>query len=792
MNLRDIKIDKTAKIEEMLQEHLVICLNGMPGSGKKTAVRMLLEKHPEVNPVFCSVDEIEDATALQYADKDRVNWYLLHKPEKCIYPETDEGLWRFIHLMPRQDRIFLVADGLIPDSILTFVWNGVMGVVMPETFRFTETETYRYLKCSGSALRYRDVYYLTGGYAGCAAMLVRMEKQLGGGWTAWELCVRYEIRRYIQMEILSKIPEEDLRILEERAAFPYLNEELVSVLWTDPAREAEERLFLRGAMIYIPEKACWYVHPALRLAVEKSASPELCRKATSWYEGQGNIQAALMCCWYLRDRKLYRECLIRNYDKVPFLNYEKIGWTGEEIQEDLPEILYLEWMENMLRGDFGRLEDMRLRVENLAGRIRDEEPEKDKMAEIFLNITYTDPDISAEEWMEILREYSEPEHPVRLYFMLGESVSYLSGLRDLSELFACSRKKRKEYKELWEERLAPVNQTAYRLAELEYEIQTDAASVRKRDGLGMLPETDESTPWQLRLGRMYIAYLAMDNDGYSYRMKRFITETADSLEKESAYVCRWNARALLYLSKAKWGEKEDLIRWIRETGGDIGNEYGKTKFYMAAEAKIALYLGNYARAESLLSILIPLFSARHSWRWLAEALFQRAVAEWAGGERVLAVKTTAESMVAANPYRYVKLYTGYGKAGAALLKEYRSWLDKTDSLGYQRKKKYKYGDVRNMPVADWLDYIIRRADKEKKSYVDLQSDQQNIYRIEKLTVTEQLVLQYLAKGYANAEISSAMNIKLPTVKSHIYNIYKKLGVTARVQAVERAKETGLL
>ena len=45
-------------IEDALQDHLAVCLCGMPGAGRKTAVSMLLEKHPEVKPVFCSVEEM--------------------------------------------------------------------------------------------------------------------------------------------------------------------------------------------------------------------------------------------------------------------------------------------------------------------------------------------------------------------------------------------------------------------------------------------------------------------------------------------------------------------------------------------------------------------------------------------------------------------------------------------------------------------------------------------------------------------------------------------------------------
>ena len=798
MNLRKVTIDKTEQIESMLTEYIVICLSGMPGVGKKTAARVLLDKHPEVNAVFCSVDEIENGTALDQAKADCINWYLIRKPENDIYPESNEGLWRFIHKMSKRDRIFLAIEGLIPESFLSLIWDGIMGVVFPEIFWFTEAETFRYLRECGSDLHYREVYYFTGGWPGCIAMLMRLEKQLRDRWSVWELCCRYEIRKYIQDEILAALPAEELIILKERAAFPYLNRELESVLWDDPKSELEERLFVRGAMIYVPEKECWYVQPALRMAVDSYVSAELCLKAVKWYEDRGYTQDALICCWYLKDRQQYIDCLIRNYDRVPFLNYEKIGRTEENLE--IPELFYLEWMEVYLRQDASKMEGLRIFASRRLREARKAPDtvwktsgaENDRYLEILLNIAYADPEISTARWMQMLRDHTDPEHPVRLYFILGESVSYLAGLRDLSELFSCGKKERDEYKKIWQERLAPVNHVQYRLAELEYEFQTDSSAMRGKNRLEMLPELNENSPWQVRLGLMYLAYLIYDEETAKYNVQNFITETAEQLQKEESQVCCWNARALLYLAEAKWGEKENLIRWIRETGGNIANDYGKTKFYMAAEVKINLFLGNFNRAANLLEVLIPYFEKNQNHRWLTETLFQRALIEKEKGETVQALKTVAEALNVANPYRYVKLFTGYGRKGAELLSEYKKWAERTETTRHAKKKKYKYGNVLRMPFDDWVDYIIRKAGRQKKYYVDLQKEQQNIYRVEKLTVTEQMVLQYLEKGCTNAEVSSNMNIKLPTVKSHIYNIYKKLGVTTRIQAVQKARESGIL
>jgi DNA-binding CsgD family transcriptional regulator len=61
-----------------------------------------------------------------------------------------------------------------------------------------------------------------------------------------------------------------------------------------------------------------------------------------------------------------------------------------------------------------------------------------------------------------------------------------------------------------------------------------------------------------------------------------------------------------------------------------------------------------------------------------------------------------------------------------------------------------------------------------------------------LTDREYSVLELLAGGHANKEIARTLDVSPNTVKTHIANLFEKLDVERRTQAIQKARELKLL
>jgi len=80
-----------------------------------------------------------------------------------------------------------------------------------------------------------------------------------------------------------------------------------------------------------------------------------------------------------------------------------------------------------------------------------------------------------------------------------------------------------------------------------------------------------------------------------------------------------------------------------------------------------------------------------------------------------------------------------------------------------------------------LKYALRHSTKPVRLYNGV-----------KLTTRELEILQLIARGISNKEIANELNISARTVKSHMVDIFRKLDVSSRTEAVITSLRTGFI
>ena len=102
---------------------------------------------------------------------------------------------------------------------------------------------------------------------------------------------------------------------------------------------------------------------------------------------------------------------------------------------------------------------------------------------------------------------------------------------------------------------------------------------------------------------------------------------------------------------------------------------------------------------------------------------------------------------------------------------------------------------------DQLFSAFHRLETEESSFQSQINNQQSSIKnhqskitnlIEPLSDREIEVVRLLAAGLSNLEIAHKLYLSPNTLKAHTQNIYDKLDVHSRVQAVNRARELGYL
>lgn len=812
-------IDKTEALEKGIVAFPSIYIEGAAASGKTTAVRMLLAKHPEVRAVVFWMDEerknpsefagrlreLEDENARRWNEKEytvdqrereEIRWIIFENLNGVIPVEMLAEMIRFTQNMPREDRVILIGRDRPEEGLLELFWKRQMEIISQETFLFSKEEISRLAEYSQSMLKPEKIYEETAGWAGCVDIMLRMSER-NAGQDVEELRNSYEINTYIRKEILGALSAGEQEMMRRAAVCPWVDEALCADVWDIPhAADILERLVRKGMLVHNRSKKRWKMAALFRKNYQYGKKEDgwyqtqgFWKRLGEWYEKSGCIKEALQCFQESGDADTYRRYMIKYFHKIPFLGIaykEVLEW-----KDSSPEIIYLRGMyAYFLQNQEGLQKELR-RLEKLE--------KKDQCSkEIYLNLMYVNPAVSLDEWMILLEQLSKNGDPLRLYGMLGGSVTYLCGMRDLSGLFACTRKEENRKARIWKDNLGEMEWLAYRFARIDYYMETERLDALKEEDRilfdrmmgekGVPDSAYERIPWQIRLAGLYLL-CKRQMMGSEAELNERIQQLERSLRNEEVTTCVRNAEAVSSVYSPWRKESEKLTRWLRYADQERNIEIREDNYYyFCCQAKGYLLLGQYEKAGKILRRTIPYLRNNKHYRYLAEVLFQQALINWEAGRHSQALQSVIESFLVSGDSRYVGFYTSYGKRGKNVLDAYIGWLHANSPEGWHRKKKYNYGNVLRMPMQDYMEVILRCIKRESRNSQVFLGDVME----ERLTMMETIILQDIARGLTNAEICQELNLRLPTVKSHIYSLYKKLGANSRVQAVLKGKEKGIL
>lgn len=786
-------INKTKSLEEGIVAFPSLFIEGAAACGKTTAMEMLLKAYPEVESEVIYMDRESQDLALFCAKLEACGSYINEKtPEtpcwmifENITREIPASFFReiaqFIWWAPENVKVFLISREKPAKELLELLWKRKMGMISQRNLAFSQTEVEKLVSQRGSMLRAEEVYRETGGWPGCVDLILYLSEQLGEK-DVKKLCQRYEVQAYIQNEILDTLSKEEKEVFRRAEICPWINEKLCEEVWgISWAAGILEELERKGLLLYDEHLHRWKTAPLLKKEMSEIISYGLGKCLGEWYQAQGAVAEAFWCLDAAKCDKEYQMCMITHFEEVPqsFLMQTNVM----EWKDNIPQLCYLRGRYCYYLQDFSGLHKEMMKAQQLEGELA---------KEVYLNLAFINPEIPLDMWLELLEELTEERKtPVHLYHFSENAHTYLSGLRELSGLFSCMKKEEKRRMKLLKETLGEEEWTGIQLARVDYYLETG-----RRDAI---PEEDwralrqitaasfEKVSWQYQMACLYILNI-MQNIHSDQEISEYIVRLEDRLFQKGNEVCQNYVRAIRSLYTSLRTE-ESLTRWLKQVSAMKVESVNETNYNLLLfQTKGFLLLNQYDRANQILRRVIPYLKKYHRSRFLAELLFQQAIINWADGKRGAALRNVIESFLVTGEYRYVRFYTEYGKFGKEVLDAYVEWFQNNEPERWNRKKSYNYGNVLRMPIEDYLEVILRAAKRGVKLYVGVSEKDS----VERLTMMETLVLQDINRGLTNAEICSELNLKLPTVKSHIYSVYKKLGVNSRVQAILKGKELGII
>ncbi|WP_350215044.1 LuxR C-terminal-related transcriptional regulator [Algiphilus sp.] len=210
---------------------------------------------------------------------------------------------------------------------------------------------------------------------------------------------------------------------------------------------------------------------------------------------------------------------------------------------------------------------------------------------------------------------------------------------------------------------------------------------------------------------------------------------------------------------------------------------GENELHTICWARYLIHIGHTTEARRVLQAEIRRAHGQRRRRRELKLTLLLAMANHAEGRGNCARRNLLEALELCPPGNFVRSFLDEGSMVRQVLKEVRRSLEQVPVLGQQDG------------LTGYLDHLLSEAGERAGPTLEPPVEESGGISAQLaagLTEKERNLLRYVALGLSNKDLAERLSVSTNTVKWHLRNIFEKLQISNRVQAVVVARNLGMI
>ncbi len=359
--------------------------------------------------------------------------------------------------------------------------------------------------------------------------------------------------------------------------------------------------------------------------------------------------------------------------------------------------------------------------------------------------------------------------PVKSLTLSACRPSIINGFRDFTKFGPCLERYGDAVSKIVEKLYGSGGKGVYEIALAEWYYQNNNCFQALVLVTGTIPLMEQEKDMRCLFVALALQMKILLVNGQTKTAKPLVEKIRDRIHETGWEELTSSLDALECLAACYDGRLDEVKKWLEETAPDENaGLYMMDMYAYLIKARCYLQTGKYMAAYVLIKQLIVLLTPAERHMDLCECYMLSAVIYHKANDKKHFYEELEKALEIAKKYNYIRLLADEGKCMVQMLS------------AYQKEK----------GADDFTNKIIELAAEVGTHFPNYLKSPAEYF--EPLTATEKTILCLMAQGMSNDEIANRMGKKTGTVKFHSNNIFRKLQVQNRQQAVNRGRENNLL